>query len=72
MLSNQDLPVTWEPQSSLPQAAIIDEIKMGIKSKAVQQRNNHYRQEIGTCSLKEGILVLISEDYIEKFILINI
>ena len=59
MLGNLGLPVTWEPQSSLPQAAIIDEFKMGIKCKAVQQRNNHYRQEIGTCLLKEGIFVLI-------------
>ena len=47
-LGKEDVNVTWEPASSLPQA-VVDEFEKGVECTAVQQNSDFYGQK--TCTL---------------------
>lgn len=54
-LGKEDVKVTWEPASSLPQA-VVSEFSKGVESTAVEQRSEHYGQETYTFLVKTKAL----------------
>ena len=50
-LGKEDVNVTWEPASSLPQA-VVDEFEKGVECAAVQQNNDFYGQNTYTSRLR--------------------
>ena len=59
-LGKTDVHVTWEPESSLPQAAI-DEFVAGAKCETVQQRSNRYGQEACTLLVEQPSPVTLQQ-----------
>ena len=59
-LGKPDICVTWEPESSLPQAAI-HEFEMDAKCETVQQRSNRYGQETCTLLVEQTPLVTVEQ-----------